>query len=499
MKNKIKNLLSTCLFILVYSPNAYSQGYDAPLTMQGLNHTTNPSVISRGMGGVMLSLNNDASAMFANPAGMQSLEGIQISIGGLQKYRQLDQTQQWYVYQNYSMFPLLMAGLTRELPDPDSAHMAATAGIRILTAQDTVPRPYDDISPDWQYKKNESIPLQAFVAVPFSVGGFKFAGGIGAAEYALANYYFQNNNVLAPDFGSPRDTLIYRPSSTDIQFAEPVYWSQHIRTRVGSIYGYGGALSMEVNQKLSFGVSAMFLDGTSNDYEWIRSRGVLYFYTNYMGLYQYQYSVTSKGNSKYKGSEFIISGRYKQRNFTLNIAIKPPMTITRDYSSVVEVDTFGTLMSSENINGTDKIKLPIRGALGIGITLRENLSIGVEYEYLPYSTSEYISSSNASSEPWLDSYSFKIGFEYSANSWLSLRAGYNKLAEIFETKGNYTEGTPISSAVYSCGIGLTYKSIQLNIAYEYQKIQYEDKWLTNFNTNKDTYQTISASISYTYR
>jgi long-subunit fatty acid transport protein len=466
--------------------------------MQGLNQTTNSSVISRGMGGITLSLNNDASMMFANPAGLQSLEGIQVSLGGIQQYRRLNQTQQWFVNQNYAMLPMLMAGLTRDLPYPDSAHLATTAGIRVLTAQDTVQRPFDGIGSDWDYKKDESIPLQAFIAVPFSVGGFKFAAGIGAQEYALANYYFQNNNVLAPDFGSPRDTLLYRPSSTDIERATHVYWSQHIRNRVGSIYGYGGALSMEVDEKLSFGVSAMFLDGSTNDHEWITSRGVLYFYTNYLGLYQYQYNVTSTGTSEYKGSEFTFSGRYKQKNFTFGIAVKPPMTITRDYNYTRRIDTSGVLMSSENIKGTDEMKLPVRGTLGVGIALRENLSMGVEYEYLPYSTSKYTSSSD-SSQPWLDSYSFKVGFEYVANSWLAVRAGYNKLAEIFETKGNYTEGTPISSAVYSCGIGLTYESIRLNIAYEYQKIQYEDKWLTNYNANKDIRQSITAGISYTLR
>jgi len=43
-----------------------AQDYNLPLTMEGLNHTTNTSVLSKSLGGVTIPLQKDISLMFAN-------------------------------------------------------------------------------------------------------------------------------------------------------------------------------------------------------------------------------------------------------------------------------------------------------------------------------------------------------------------------------------------------------------------------------------------------
>jgi long-subunit fatty acid transport protein len=84
-------LLAFCLFV---AESGVAQGYDDPLTMQGVDHTTLQSAASRATGGTVFGIRDDAGIMFANPAALQTLNGIQLSIGGLQQYEKSRQIQQ---------------------------------------------------------------------------------------------------------------------------------------------------------------------------------------------------------------------------------------------------------------------------------------------------------------------------------------------------------------------------------------------------------------------
>ncbi len=496
MKNTIIAFSIIGLFRCADFQNAIAQDYNLPLTMQGLSHTTNPSVPSRALGGATFGLRNDASVMFSNPAAMQSLESVQISIGGIQQYRTNDQSQIWYPSSNYSMLSLLMTGLTRGLPDPDSAHLAQQAATPDgLNASDSVPRPFDAINSDWHHSRNEGLPIQLFAAMPIKINGVKFAIGVGAVEYANLNRYYENNNILSPDIGSYRTALYYRPIDDSARNAVQVLWSQTISNRAGSIYGYGGALSASVRSKISIGISGMIIQGTTYDKEYTLGRGRLDMRRTYFGLYPYPYYSSQVGTSDYSGYEFTISGIYRTQSLSFGLAVKPPNTITRDYTATVLIDSAGALLDSRGVKGTDKMELPLRGTVGIGVILNPDVTINMEYEYLPYSAATY-SSAAGSSQPWLDGSSFRLGIEYKPSQWLTLRAGYHTVKEVFETEGNYIQGDPVASSVFSGGVGIKLAGASINITYEYQNIRYEDKWATNSNINTDVLQNIVASVSY---
>jgi hypothetical protein len=488
MKNK-NTILAFCFYLFIFHQNIFAQGYNAPLTIQGLNNASTLSAESRSMGGITIRTRNDVSVMFSNPAALQSLDGFQSSFGMTQRNNNSDQTQQWYPLSYYSNFSLLMQGLTRYIPDPDTIRNYPP------NAGDSVQRSFDDINPDWKYTKHKIPYAQVFFGAPFFVGGIKFAGGVGIVEYANMNYYYQNNNVLSPDFGSYRSGVFILPTSDRDVDARNVYWSQSIKQRIGSVYGYGGALSMDVSEKISFGVSALLLNGQTDDYESSMSRGVLRMHRNYFGLYKYANDTINIGSSDFSGYEYTISGLYNKQNFTFGIALKPSTTITRKYNGTTQIDTGGNNSNINNICQTDKIRIPWRGTIGIGMVLRENISVGVQYEYLPYSSAIY-SGATLSSKPWLDASSFHVGFEYQPISLLALRAGYYTKAEIFEPEGNFNSGDPVSSSGYSCGAGFNFGNIRLNLAYEYLKIQYEDKWSTNVNVNTDVHQNFVADIVF---
>ncbi len=481
----IYNLIS----ILSFQLFAVAQIYNNSLTMQGLDNTNQVSVVARAMGGVTMAITNDPSTMFSNPAGLQTLEGIKISVSGLNHSKTDEQTQQWFPLLYYSNFSLLMQGLTRNIPDPDTIrNFPPNAG-------DSVQRPFDNYEPNWKYSNNKRLPLQFTIGAPFSVGGIKLSAGIGLIQYANLNYYYENNNVLSPDIGSFRSGVIILPTNNNIENSKLVYWYRTVRQRRGAITGYGGAISVALSEKISLGLSTLLLNGETDDSESIIGRGVLRMFRDYFGLYKYQYDTTKTGTSKFRGIEHTISLNYRSPNISLGFALKPPLTIRRNFSSIVRVDTVGVLMNSQTINASDKIKLPWRGTLGMGLALRKNFTVAVDYELLAYSSVIY-SKDTITSKPWLDCSRFKIGVEFFPIHQLALRVGFFTRAEVFEPEGNYNPGEPITSAGYSGGLGYGIKNIQFNFTYEYLKIRYEDKWATNVNFNSNINHKLIIGVSY---
>ena len=499
MKTTTKKYFILCLCIGIFFQTLFAQTYNMPLTIQGLNNTTYTSAASRGLGGISLTVKNDVGLMFTNPASLQSLEGIQISVGGYRQYRTMDQTQMWFPSANYPNFSLLMAGLTDTLTLPviDSATYARYFAVSSNnpSGADTIFRQFDNILSNWQYKKNDNLPLQIFLAVPFTLAKMKFVAGAGSVEYANLNTYYQNNNVLNPDPGKLYPQPFNRPLDDSPTSAVPIWWTQSLRKRIGSIYGYGGAISGALTTRLNVGVSGMFLQGSSNDYESIVGRGLLDMRRTFFSLGRYYYMSYQSGNSDYKGQEFTLSSLYEGNNLTVGFALKLPSTMKREYTGTLFVQNPDGTAASTITKVSDELKLPWRGSVGLGIAVRQNLSVKVEYEYLPFSTALY-TKSDSSSNPWLDSYKFKVGLEYTATSWLIARCGYNKHTEVFATENYYIPTDPLSSESYSIGVGVKYLEMQVDLAYEYAKVSYEDMWTTNINLNNDVRQSIVFSISY---
>jgi len=489
MKNITNIVLTACLLLLAFRQDALAQAYNQSLSMQGVNQTTIVSASSRAMGGITMGLKNNVAVMFSNPAALHTIDGVQISVGALQQDINSEQTQQWFPMAYYSNFSLLMQDLTRNIPDPDTIRNNPP------NAGDSVQRPFDGLGPDWNHSKHQKTHIQGFIGAPFELGGIKFAAGLGITEYANLNYFYQNNNVLSPDFGSYRSGIFILPPSDRDLDAIPVYWYQTVRERVGSIYGYGGAVSAELSGTFSLGFSAMLLDGTTDDYESVTSRGVLRMHRNFFGLYRYQNDTSKVGKSDYSGFEYTISGLFNRENFTLGFALQPSATITRKYNGSSKIDTTGNVSISYEESGTDKIKLPWRGTIGIGATVRQNITIGVEYEFLPFGSAAY-SNDSSSLKPWLDCSSFRVGFEYLPLPELTLRAGYFTKAEVFEPESNYNTGEAVSSSGYSGGFGVNIGDVHFNLAYEYLKVEYEDKWSTNINLNSKVYQNFAADVAY---
>lgn len=473
-----------CAIVMVAAQSLFAQGYDDPLTIQGLDRHTLHSAASRAVGGTTIGVRNGIGLMFANPAALQTLTGVQFSIGGLQQSSSSEQVQQYAPLKYYSNFSLLMEGLTHLIPDPDTSQIGNTPG-------DTVQRPYDDIGPNWSRSKNRGLPLQAMLAVPFTLGEAKFVAGAGAVEYADLNQYYQNNNVLSPSILSQRPIPYPRPSGDSTIVTQ---WSQYYRARDGQIRGYGAALSGEISDlNISLGVSGMILKGTSDDFEQRVARGRLTFYANYFRLDSVYGRSVRTGTSDYSGQEFTFSGIYRGQYLSLGFSLRPPMTMTREFTTQVLTDSTGSAVLT-TVNGEDKVRLPWRGTVGLAIVPGHNLMLGFEYELRPYSSTRYTDADGVESRPWLSSSMVRVGVEYTPLPWLAVRGGIRGRAEIFEPEGNPLPGEPVSHSIYSGGVGLSFAGIRLNVTYEYGLMKYEDVWGSAISLNKESRHTLIVEL-----
>jgi hypothetical protein len=482
----ILNVLGLYIITILVVPPLFAQGYGRTLTYQGLDQYLLHSASGRAMGGISIGVKQDIGLMFENPATLHSLQRIQVSLGGQVSSQDLEQEQNYAPVRYYPNLSLLLEGLTGYIPDPDTSLIG-------FTAQDTVQRPFDDIGPNWSKSNNQQMPLQALLAVPVSLGNVKIVGGIGAVRYADLTHYYQNNNILSPAILSQRPLPTFRP--TDDNPLE-VDWLQSIRSREGSVQGYGFALAGSIEKyKLAFGFSGMVLQGNSDDYEQEIGRGNLTFFSNAFRIDSVYHRITRTGTSDYHGSEFTLSSILTGRYASIGFSVKLPTTITRTYTMQVTTDTTGLPFSS-TMEGEDKLKLPWRGMIGLSFTPKENLTVSLEYEYHPYQSVRYVDSQGTETSPWLKASLFRVGAEYMIAPWLAVRGGMQGDAEVFEPEGNQIIGEPVSYTVYSTGIGVVFSGLHLDVTYEYSMMKYDDTWSSAISKNSEQRHTMVTQLSY---
>jgi opacity protein-like surface antigen len=480
----VKILSVLIIPILLVQPLS-AQGYGGALTFQGLDRYALHSAAGRAMGGVAIGVEQEIGLMFQNPAALQSIARVQLSLAAQQSSQDLEQEQNYAPVRYYSNLSLLLEGLTAQIPDPDTTLVG-------FTAQDTVQRPFDDIGPNWSRSNNHSIPLQALIAAPVSFGNFKIVAGLGAVEYADLDHYYQNNNVLSPDILSQRPLPTFRPTDDN---PIDVDWSQAVRSREGSMQGYGVALAASVNRNLAVGFSGMVLDGSTDDFEQEVARGRLKFFSNAFRADSIYSSSTKTGTSDFSGREFTFSSILTGRSVSIGFSLEPPSTITRTYTIRVETDTTGT-PSLSTIQGEDELKLPWRGTAGLSLAPKENLTVVLEYEFRPYASVRYVGSEGIEASPWLSASLFRLGAELMIAPWLALRGGMRGEAEVFEPEGNHIVGEPVNYTVYSAGVGVFFSGLRFNVAYENSSVKYQDIWASAISKNSDRRHTIVGQLTY---
>jgi len=503
----LSSVMPLLLLVFVTTQLVWAQGYDTPLTFQGLSRMTNSSVLSRSAGGIMVGTQRDISLMFAHPASLMSVKKLQFYNGWALQSSILKQDQRFGGIQSTSAFAPLVEGTTESIKDPDTSAYYNGTKVTLRSQADSVQRPFDNIGPDWTRSKSKSVPINAFAALPFTLADVSMVVGVGAVEYANLGWYYQNNNCFSPPILSVAEIGTIGTAGLD-RNPFPVQWYQYYQQRDGSIYGYGAALSAALNEQLSVGVSGMLLKGSTDDLEVRVGRGRMLFFTSSMRLDRpgtTSYRIT--GTSDYSGVELGLSAEFKSQYFEAAVSIKPPTTITRSYSSSKSLDSVAVtkvglskqdsihVYSNSSISGEDEMLLPWRGTFGFGLKLRENLRFGISYEVRPYASAEYTNSRGAVSTPWLSSSALHIGGEYRAAEWLVIRGGVTNYAEVFQPVTGGIRGQPVTYPVYALGATIRFAGTALNLAYEYSDMKYIDTWVNAASINREIKNTLVASFA----
>jgi hypothetical protein len=469
------------LFLAGVQPSRSQGGISDPLGFIGADNLSIAGTRARAMGWSSIGNANDATALFNNPALLSRLQDYEVRIGGISTSTTSSQRQEWYPDKVYATLSLLLEDRLVGISDTGQNQIV-------------LERKYDDIGPNWSKERSRIRPSGIVGAVPLEVSGMRMTMAVGYSEMVNLDHYFQNNNAMDPYVGSHRPQPYPRPVLGD---TTKVRWYQFIRQREGSIYGIVPAVSMTLFDDLSIGLSASILDGTSDDSQQRRERGFFRFATSSSGNFNVYfvdsvyYRQSLKGTSSYSGVQTTIGIGYEGGNYFLGLVLKPGYTITRKFSGTLMIDTAGSV-TTQSVTLNEKLTLPFTYAFGGSFAISNRLRLAVDYLVNNYAETKMTTADGISMPPWLDGEMYRIGLEFYVMDELAVRCGFRENTQVFSGEGAPIVDDPVRGYGLTAGLGYSLGVVSMNVAYEYSRVKFEDKWISNINYNDRSGHTIVA-------
>jgi hypothetical protein len=484
-----------------------AQGNGEPLGIQGLNQRILNDVRSRGMGGTIIASGNNASVLFANPAGLTQLEAMEVRIGGMALKTSRRQTQKWVPNRLYTGLSIMMEDAWGGIPAP-----VDTNGNPIADPYEKLQKPFDAIGPNWSRKSDQVLPLSVAFAVPVDVGDIKLVLGVGGSQAIDLDYFFQNNNVTDPVLGQ------YRPEPMpELQQGDTlrVRWYQFSAKREGTVFRITPAVGAALGE-LSVGVSASYYTGTSDDLEQRLDRGFLTFlYNRFRVQDTVKFSSVRSGTSTYSGFGGTLGMKFKRPRYSVAATLEFPFTLEREFSKTFDsredvvlvstesdpsrtADSVQTTIVNTKISGTEQIHFPLAYAIGVLLQPFSRLELAFDYEARNLDHVEHTLDDGTVSNPWVGGSSFRFGAEYRWNEWLCVRGGYREVPQAFSPEGAAIIGKPAVMSVYSLGAGFDLLGGTADIAYENAYMRYQDSWQSNANHTSTKQHRLFVEFGYRF-
>jgi hypothetical protein len=492
-KNPITSVMKkVCTLLFVFTSCIYAQNRGNALAFQGLDSKPSMSVRSAGMGNAFTAIGGDVNALYSNPAGLASMNRIQIQISAGNQSRSWWENQ---IYRPNRLFFTLPFYLERlYIPDPANNgrwdHEVFFEGLLdtsyVVSLPDTGLENYSKDAADWIEEKKASGLNTISVAVPFQLFGKKMtiAGSVNPSVFVFD--YDRNTTWLDPHISYIEYNMPDKVSGTDTLRMD---WYDFERVREGSFLSVATGLGVELFPWLSLGLGMEFSSGESDDYQVMDKVGYFDLYNENQFMYSYDTMKTEyTGVSEFSSLKSSVGFLLNLERLSFGMNVRMPYTLNRNFNyDIFVTDNLSTQQSA--INGTDEVKIP--GGFDIGFSLKpaEKILISLDYSQTPYQNADwdYDPAMNPNPRKWVQQSSIRFGTEVNVLPFMTLRGGYNVTSQVFVPDGAALVTKGPDRIIWSFGSTLsTGKWGSVDIACELNTLKYYDQYFSNTNYVTDT-------------
>lgn len=458
----------TPLLLLLLAPTVRAQGVMQPLSIQGIEHQDPAMVRSRGMGSVFAAVTGSSESVVLNPAGLASLAQPVVSVSGIWRSRDWAETQHWNPNRYY-------AGLSLYFADPENYRTDALS------------------VPDWTHAQSSFTLAAIGGALPLTLADRAFSVGILMHQTAYLADYDQNNNVLEPYIGQFRPDPIGRPRPGEEIVVD---WSAFERERTGHIRAVTAAMGHALSDHLHIGVRLARHWGQSTDRESSRSIGRFILRED---AHDYDHeSVTGRigweGSSSYAAWRGAIGIRLTYPVVSVGLVYEFDGSFERTYSR--SFTSHNPQYSSVSLEGTDTVTLPARITAGLAIRPARRIIFAADYFWQNFEDLEAEDYTTNAIPDWGRTRGVALGMEWGAWSNVSLRAGFRRDPKPFRIEGFGLVGQTAAGDAFSAGFSTALNVVTLELAYEYQRLRYQDRWESNVDYNRIRQHNLLLGLTY---
>lgn len=497
--NKITKTVA-CLVVLLIG-TSFSQHRGDPLAFQGISNSENTAVKAAAMGNAYTSISNDISCFNFNPAALAPIDRISVSVSGSYFNKKWHENQEYRPNRFFISLPFYLEGLyiPGELNyDPETGEPRWDNEIAQDSAY-TVNLPelgldsFSEEATDWMHERQKNVLNTVSIVFPLQFMSRQFVVGAGYRNRYNIIDYDRNDTYLEPHVGYTKYDMPLRIVEGD---TINIDWYRFSRQRTGNLHQGRVALGLQVNKQLNLGLAVNVLNGTTEDKYSLDKYG--YFELIDQNVFRFGFDSLDtriSGESAFSSLSLDLGFNYNFERFALGINLTLPHTLTREweYTRLV-ADTSG--VQQKVSSGTDTFQHPLILNAGLHVRPFDQLIFSFDYNIIQYSKAEFSfddTATDTTHTPWVDQHILRAGLEYKLTPFLSLMAGYQYTPQSFVPDGAaFNARGPVAES-YSAGLSLRlFEFGRLDVAYETQKLEYYDQYISNTNYNVIKHSHLSA-------
>jgi len=263
---------------------------------------------------------------------------------------------------------------------------------------------------------------------------------------------------------------------------------------------FRGALALDLTEIVKIGFSVNYFTGETEDGQILDRIGWFHLYDENRFAFSYDTStVSTSGTSNFSGLKTELGVQLVYDAFSIGLNLKLPYTVTRqsDYT-LSTIDTAS--VNTESLKSTEKFKVPFAYTIGVNFRPTEKIMFSMDYNLNMYSNAEWeIANGDTTHRDWVDQKILKFGLQYTPVEFLTLRAGYRSIPQVFVPDGATFRDRGPEARAWTLGAGLNFGQYgALNVAWEYRLLKYYDQYFSNTNYCKEITQNILIAYQYNF-